>query len=666
VPLAFGMLVGPARPLARSRAALRGCAVVAVSTSVAALLAVSTAFATGTTTAPPSARAAASAATSTDPRWSHAYAAFGSPKYPRGFTHFEYLNPDAPKGGTLYLPHPDRRTSFDKLNFYTVKGNAPAGVGIFMIETLAFLAADEAQTMYGLLAEEMLVAPDKGSITFRLDPKARFSNGDPVTSEDVKFSYETLTSPFVSPNYPTDYAGVERAVVVDARTIRFDLKERTSDQIFKLGRLPVFSHKYGMKPDGSHPPFDQIVNEIPIGSGAYTIERMDSGRRIEFRRNPDYWARDLPVRRGMYNFDRIVYRFYQDEDIAIEAFKAGEYDLVRMYSAAIWTRRLRGPKFDDGRIVKRAIHVATGQGLQAYELNLRRPIFQDIRVRHALVLTYDWETNNRYRDFGLRRASSVFSNSEFAAEGLPSPGELKLLEPFRDRIPKEVFGPPYVAPRTDGDPHALRRNLLEARTLLNDAGWKLDANGVLRNAKGEPFVVELLAPSSQDTDRRMLPWGRNGAKLGMTIRARRVDFALFNRRLEEFDFDMATIVEPAFQLPAVADYATLYGSKAADEKGSNNLRGVKSAAADHILAAMANAVTLADFRDACRALDRLVMWSYWQVPELYSDDERMAYWTKFGIPAVQPLHFNTDLPPDTDTRMPWPITSWWAKDAEKR
>ena len=662
------MFIGLARIVARSCASVRRGAALAGSASLAALLAGSVAFAATriATPAPAPAPAASAAAPAAETGWAHAYAAFGAPKYPRDFTHFEYLNPEAPKGGTLYLPNPDRRTAFDKLNYYTLKGNAPAGVALFMIETLAYLGADEAQTMYGLLAEEMRVAPDKSSITFRLHPKARFSNGDAVTSEDVKYSYDTLTSPYVSPNYPTDYAGVERAVVVDARTIRFDLKEKTSDQMFKLGRLPVFSKKYGLKSDGSRPTFDQIVDEIPIGSGPYAIERMDSGRRIEFRRNPDYWASDLPVRRGMYNFDRIVYRYYQDEDIAIEAFKAGEYDIVRMYSALIWTRQLRGAKFDSGKIVKRAIHVGTGQGLQAYELNLRRSIFQDIRVRQAFVLTYDWETNNRYRDFGLKRASSVFNNSEFAAEGLPSPGELKLLEPFRDQIPKEVFGPPYVAPRTDGDPHALRRNLLQARELLNAAGWKLAADGVLRNAKGEPFVVELLAPSSQDTDRRMLPWGRNGAKLGMTIRARRVDYALFARRLEEFDFDMATIVEPAFQLPAVAEYVSMYGSKAADEKGSNNLRGVKSAAADHLLAAMANATTFADFRDACRAFDRLVMWSYWQMPELYSDDERIAYWTKFGIPAVQPLHFQTDLTPDSDSRIPWPITSWWAKDAEKR
>jgi microcin C transport system substrate-binding protein len=613
-----------------------------------------------------SAAVPATAASAPAETWVHAYAAFGAPKYPAGYSHFGYVNPAAPKGGTLYLPNSDRRTSFDKLNTYTIKGNSPAGVSIFMIDTLAFLAADELQTMYGLLAEAMQVAPDKSWIAFRLNPAARFSNGDPVTSEDVKFSFDTLTSKLADPKYNTDYEGVARAVVVDARTIRFELNDKSNDQLFKLGRLPVFSRKWGLKPNGTRPPFDQIVDEPPIASGPYTIARTDAGRRIEFQRNPDYWARDLPVRRGMFNFDRVVYRLYQDEDVQTEAFKAGEFDIIRVYTAKLWERQFVGPKFDDGRIVKKAIHVGTGQGLQAYEINLRRPIFADPRVRQAFGLTYDWETNNRYPKFGLKRASSVFNNSEFAAEGLPSPGELKLLEPFRAELPKEVFGAPFVAPRTDNHPNALRENLLKARALLQEAGWTLDAQGVLRNAKGEPFIVELLAPSGQDTDRRMLPWGRVGEKLGMTIRARRVDYALFSRRLEEFDFDFVTIVEPAFQLPLAADYVSLYGSKAADEKASNNLRGVKNKAADRILEVMASASTLDELRDACRAFDRVVMWSYWQVPELYSDDERMAYWNKFGIPAVQPLHFTTDLAPETDYRMPWPLMAWWFKDAAKR
>jgi len=632
---------------------------------VALAVLASPSFAALSSQVPASAPAAASAPPAAA-QWVSAYASFGQPKYPPEYTHFDYLNPNAPKGGTLYLANPDRRTSFDKYNVFTVKGNAPAGVAIFMIETLCFLAADENQTMYGLLAEKMLIAPDKSSITFRLNAKARFANGDPVTSEDVKYSFETLTSKYVLPSYNSSFAGVARAVIVDDKTIRFELNEKTNDTIFKLGLMTVFSHKWGLKPDGTHQRFDEVVNEIPIGSGPYTIERADSGRRIEFKLNPDYWARDLPVRRGMYNFERIVYRYYQDEDIATEAFKAGEYDMLRVYSALIWTRRLTGPKFADGRIVKAAIHVGTGQGLQAYEINIRRPIFQDIRVRKAFGLTYDWETNNRYRDFGLKRASSVFNNSDFAANGLPSPGELKLLEPFRAQLPKEVFGPPFVAPRTDDAPNALRRNLLEARALMEEAGWKLGADNVLRNAKGEPFVVEYLAPSGQDTDRRMNPWRRNLEKLGMTIRDRRVDFALFSRRLEEYDLDMITIVEPAFQLPVVADYVSLYGSKAADTKGDGNYRGVKSPAVEALLQAMANAQTLEDFRDACRALDRVVMWNYWQVPELYSDDERLAYWNKFGMPAVRPLHFTTDLSPEYENRLAWPITSWWLKAQDKR
>ncbi|MGE5336757.1 MAG: extracellular solute-binding protein [Gemmatimonadota bacterium] len=595
-------------------------------------------------------------------QWVHAYAAFGEPKYPRDFKNFDYVNPDAPKGGSLNLRNPDRRTSFDKFNLFTVKGNAPAGIGIFMLETLATLSADEPRTMYGLLAAEMLVAPDKSSITFRLDPRARFSNGDPVLSEDVKYSFDMQIGKYASPTYQTSLAGVEKVVIVDDRTIRFDLRERSSDTLFKVGLLQVFSHKWGLKPDGTHTRFDEIVSEYPLTSGPYTIAEAHAGRRIEFRRNPDYWARDLPVRRGFYNFDRVVYRYYQDEAVATEAFKAGEFDLVRVYSARIWTRQHRGRLWDEGRIIKKAFPVATGQGLQAYELNLRRPIFQDIRVREALNWTYDYDTINRYRLY--KRAYSVFNNSEFAAQGLPSPGELKLLEPFRSELPPQVFGPPFRPPSTGGDPKRLRANLLHARALLEAAGWKLDAQGVLRNAKGERFEFEYLAPG--DSTGREEPWQHNLDKLGIKLTVRNVDFALYNRRLEDYDFDMITIVEPAFTLPSVADYVTLYGSKSADEKGNNNFRGVKSAAVDYILDAMNRATTLEEFRDACRALDRVVMWDWWQVPELYSDFEAISYWNKFGIPAVRARYFTADLPPDVDSQLPWPLATWWSKELEKR
>ncbi len=611
----------------------------------------------------PAAAAAPPAVPAPEAKWVHGLAAFGEPKYPKDFSHFEYLNPQAPKGGTLYLSNPDRRSSFDKFNYFTVKGSAPAGVALFMLEPLAELSSDEPQTMYGLLAQEMLVAPDKSSITFRLHPQARFYNGDPVLARDVKYSFDSLSGKYVSPGYSTALAGVKQAVILDERTIRFDLNEKTTDLLFTLGALRVFSHKWGLKPDGTHKRFDEIVSEYPLTSGPYTIDVVDSGRRIEFKRNPDYWAKDLPPRRGQFNFDRVVYRYFKDEAVSTEAFKAGEFDIEKVYAVRIWVRQHRGPKWDDGRIKNLVVPLGTGQGLQSYQLNLRRPLFQDIRVRQALGLTYDFETINRYRM--LTRASSVFNNSEFAAVGLPSEGELKLLEPFRAELPKEVFGPPYVAPRTDTDAHALRRNLLQARELLAAAGWKVAPDGVLRNAKGEPFEFEYLAPSGQDTDPRMNPWRRNLDKLGIRLRDRKVDYALFRRRLEEFDFDMVTIVEGDFTLPSASDYTSLYGSKAADEKGSNNLRGVKSPAVDHILAAMSRANTMQEFRDACRALDRVVMWNHWQVPELYSDKELISHWNKFGMPAVRPKYFTTNLSFELDPHIAWPITGWWMKDLER-
>ena len=609
---------------------------------------------------PVAAPAASASATPSDAGWVHAYAAFGEPKYGRDFNHFAYADPKAPKGGTLYLKNPDRRTSFDKFNPFTVKGSSPGGLAIFMLESLTLLSGDEPQTMYGLLAEEMLVAPDKSAITFRLHPKARFYNGDPVTAADVKFSFETLRGKYASPSYQSTLAGVSEAVVVDARTIRFGLKERNADTVFSLGAMPVFSPKWALGADGKPRQFDEIVSEYPITSGPYTIALADSGRRIEFRRNPDYWARDLPVRRGFFNFDRVVYRYYKDDIVATEAFKAGEFDMLRIYGARTWNRQIKGPKWDDGRIIKELFQTGFGQGLQAFDLNLRRPIFQDVRVREAIGLTYDFDTaNNRFKMF--RRASSMFNNSDFAAAGLPSAAELKLLEPFRKALPAEVFGPAFVAPDTGGDALRLRANLLKARSLLEAAGWKLGANGALRNAKGEPFEFEYMTPSERSG---VEDWQRNLEKLGIKMKVRNVDFALYRRRLENYDFDMVAIVEGRFTLPSPKDYEQLYGSKSADEKGNSNYRGVKSAAVDHIVEAMNAAQTLDELRTAARALDRVVMWNHWQVPDLYFSQLPTSYWNKFGMPAVRPTYYSIDSP--SDPQPAWPVTTWWIRDPAMR
>ena len=591
-------------------------------------------------------------------QWVHAYAAFGEPKYGPGFTHFGYVNPDAPQGGTINLRNPDRRSSFDKFNPFTTKGNAPAGLSIFMFESLAVLGSDELQTMYGLLAEAISVAPDKSSISFRLHPKARFANGQPVTAADVKHSFEAMSGKFAAPGLRASLAGVERAVVLDQRTVRFDLRERTNDMLFTVGGLSVFSREWGQGTDGQPKRFDEIITEYPITSGPYTIAKADSGRRLEFRRNPNYWARDLPVRRGMFNWERVVYRYYSDQAVAREAFKAGEFDIFKEYSGRAWVRQHKGVKWDDGRIKKDLFETSVGQGLQAYQLNLRRPLFQDIRVREALGYTYDFDTVNR---LGLyKRAESQFNNSDFAAQGLPSPAELQLLEPFRAELPPAVFGPAYKAPTTGRDPKRLRQNLLKARELLEQVGWKLAPDGKLRNAQGQAFEFEYLSPGEPG---RMTDWQSNLEKLGITMKERNVDFALYRRRLEEYDFDMIAIAGGDFTLPDATGLLTAFGSKSADEKGNNNFRGVKSKAADHLIKLMSEAQTLDELRNAARALDRVIMWSHWQVPDLYASDEKSSYWDKFGMPERRPRYFTVD----TASGFPaWPLETWWIKDPARR
>ena len=609
-------------------------------------------------TAPPLPTPAAAASAT---GWSHAYAPFGQPKYPAGFGHFEFADPQAKKGGTLYLANPDLRSSFDKFNPFTIKGQAPAGVTIFMMESLAIPSGDEPGTLYGLVAEAINVAPDRSSVAFRIHPLARFTNGDAVTASDMKFVFETLTSKYVAPSYRTAYAGVERAVVVDERTIRFDLKDRTVDTVNTVAGLPVFSRKWGLGPDGKAKPFDQVITEYPITTGPYRIALVDSGRRIDLEKRADYWARDLGIRRGFFNFERVVYRYYKDGAVSMEAFKAGEFDIILEVSARRWSQVHAGVKWRDGRIKKEVMPTGTGAGFTSYQLNLRRPMFADIRVREALDLAFDFAWVNKRGQY--KRTYSMFANSQFAAEGLPGPGELKLLEPFRSELVPAVFGPPYEPPRTDRGPLALRENLLKARDLLAQAGYSLGPDGVLRNAAGVRLEIEYL--SAQDgAARTVAAWISNLEKLGVVLKVRQVDFALYRRRLETFDFDMIPIRTPDFTLPSALDYMDAFGSKAATEEGSGNLRGVRSKAVDSVLEALSNARTMQELQDACRALDRIVMQNHWQVPNLYAANFRVSYWDRFERPKTMPLYYTIESP--NDPLPQWPIITWWFKPGAAR
>ena len=433
--------------------------------------------------------------------------------------------------------------------------------------------------------------------------------------------------------------------------MRFEFKEKSRDQVFVAGTMPVFSRKWG-----AGKTLDEIVTEPPITTGPYVIDKIDMPRRIEFKRNPQYWAQDLPLRRGHFNFERVVYRNYSDNAVAFEAFKAGEFDLFKEYGARSWVRKHAGTKWEDKRILKSNLPTGFGQQQQAYEINLRRPKFQDIRVREALGYTYDFDTINKTGHF--KRVNSVFNNSEFAAQGTPGPGELALLERFRAELPPRVFGPAFVAPSTGGKPEGLRRNLLKARALLEEAGCRLGDDGKLRLPSGEPLVVEYMVPRASN----IVDWQRNMQKLGVELKERLVDFALYRRRLQQYDFDIVVIVEGRFTLPAAGDQLAIYGSKSADEEGNSNVRGVKSRAVDAMIDAMNRATTLQELRDAARALDRIVMWNFWQIPDLWAANEPISYWNKFGRPDKLPPYFQADTLISGFVEWgPWPLWTWWDK-----
>lgn len=571
----------------------------------------------------------------------HAFSLYDTPKYPAGFTHFGYVNPDAPKRGTLYLANPDRRTSFDKFNPFSLKGVSAAGVSDLMFESLATGSADEVATMYGLLADDMALAPDRMSMTFHLNPKARFNNGDPVLAADVKYSFDTLMAKG-APQFKIMYADVKQCVVVDERTVRFDFKAKNHELPLIVGGVPVFSRKWAAGTS-----FDKIQLQEPIASGPYLIERYDVGRTISYKRNPDYWGTDIPSRKGTFNFERIVYRFYKDDVARLEAFKAGEFDVVVEYSAKNWARSYKGPKFENGEIIKRELTHSNSAGMQGFVMNLRRPQFQDIRVRRALGLALDYEWMNRQLFYGqYKRIYSFFNNSDMAATGLPSADELRLLEPLRDKLDPAVFGQAPVPPRTD-PPSSLRANLLAARDLLAQAGWTY-RDGALRNAKGETLSFEIL-DDQPSLSRVISVYVRNLEKLGIQVSQRTADYALVQKRMEEFDFDMTSIRFPDVTSPG-NEMFDRFGSKAADQPGSDNAWGLKDAVVDRLVETLVKADTRRDLVAAARALDRVLLHKYIVVPHWYSSTHRVAYRNRFGIPQVSPLYYQAN---------PYVVSSWW-------
>ncbi|KVC90845.1 peptide ABC transporter substrate-binding protein [Burkholderia ubonensis] len=579
----------------------------------------------------------------------HAIAQYGEPKYPPGFAHFDYVNPDAPKGGTLVLANPTRLTSFDKFNPFTMRGNAAPGIEM-LFESLATGSLDEPASVYGLLADDIAVAPDRLSVTFHLNPRARFSNGDPVTAADVKHSFDTLKSKQAAPQFAAYFGDIARAVIVDPATVRFEFRRSNRELPLIAAAVPVFSRKWGLRADGTRIPFDQLAFEQPIGSGPYLIERYDNGRNITYRRNPAYWGADLPVRVGTHNFERIVYKLYGDGVTRLQGFKAGEYDVLVENIARNWVRHDVGKRFDSGELIKREFRQHNGAGMQGFMLNLRRPQFRDVRVRQALDLAFDFEWLNRQLFYGgYTRLDSYFADTDLQATGMPGPGELALLEPLRAHLDPAVFGPMVVQPNTD-PPNSLRANLLKARALLAQAGWTY-RDGALRNAQGEPFTFEILDDAGSAFEPVVAAYQRNLAKLGIDARFRTADYALLQKRMDAFDYDMTTIRYLGVQVPGAEQFSR-YSSKFADEPGSDNVIGLKSPAVDALLQALGAAQTREQLVDAARALDRVLMHGYYAIPQWYSTTHRVAYKRTLGYPQTLPLYYSAEG---------WVVSTWWVK-----
>jgi microcin C transport system substrate-binding protein len=576
----------------------------------------------------------------------HAYAQFGDIKYPAGFPHFDWVNPNAPKGGYLDLVPPLRITNFDKYNPFTLKGTAPPGLSSLLFETLLTGTFDEPTTAYGLLAEDVQVAPDRLSATFRINPAARFHNGKPVTAADVKHSFDTLMSKQAAPQYRVIFSEVSRAVVVAADTVRFEFRNPSAElPLLVGGGIPIFSREWG-----AGKPFDEVIMDVPIATGPYRVGRVNFGRDITYQRDTGYWARDLNVRRGMYNFDRVTYRIYKDTTAQTEAFKAGEFDYIQVFSARDWARVFIGKKFASGELIRRELDARNAGDFQGYLINTRRGQFKDPRVREALTLAFDFEWMNRQLMFNSYvRVRGFFNNSDFEAKGLPGPDELALLEPLRSKLPARVFTEEVPVPPSTNAPGSLRDNLKRARDLLAEAGWTY-RDGALRNKTGEPFVLEYL--DSGGGERSTTPYFQALAKLGIEGVYRRADFALIQKRLDVFDFDLFTVRVPGSESPG-SELLDRFGSQSADTEGSNNLIGVRDPAVDALVNHAVQATTRPQLIASLRALDRVLRHGHYVVPQWFASTFRVAYRSgKFEQPQVAPLYFR---PED------WVISTWWIK-----
>lgn len=583
---------------------------------------------------------------------SHGYAQFGTLKYPAKFTHFDWVNPQAPKGGTLRAM---AFGTFDTLNPYTFKGSSPVTTPNFLQygvnelnETLMVgtgqrdPSGDEATSSYGLIARSVEYSEDRSWVVFNLRPEARFHDGRPITAADVAFSYRTLLKDG-HPIYRTSLQEVQRVDVLNPQRIRFVFKRAGNPLlILRLGEMPVLPQHYWKARD-----FKATTFEPPLGSGPYRITQVLPGRRLVFERVKDYWGKDLAVNRGKYNFDRVEYEFYRDSDVAFEAFKAGEFDIYIEHQAKNWANGYNFPAVRRGQVIKAQVQHQIPTQTQGLFMNSRRAAFGDDRVRQALGLMLDFEwTNRTLFSSAYKRAASFYPNSEFSTRGLPQGKEWLLLAPYREQLPAALFTQPYSVGQTEGRGIG-RDTLRQALGLLGQAGWKLSGQRLL-NSTGQPMKVEILLVNP-NLERILQPYVENLASIGIDARLRTVDRAQYKQRLDQFDFDMILMTLSQTLSPGLEQWLYFHSSQATT-KGSKNYAGVKNPVVDHLLESLLNAQSRDDQVAAARALDRVLLWQHYMIPNWYLDNHRLAYRNRFAFVATPPYTLG--------------LNSWWLKPTE--
>lgn len=558
---------------------------------------------------------------------SHAISLHGKPRYPASFKAFDYVNPAAPKGGDIRL---EAMGTFDSLNPFINKGVPARGIDN-IYDSLAVQSQDEPFTMYGLLAEKIERDPlDASWIIYHLNPKARFSDGKPVTAADVAFTFDLIRKDG-DPQYKAYYADISRVEALDRQRVKFTFKQKDNPELqLIVGQLQILPKHYWEKRD-----FTRSSLEAPVGSGAYVVGRIDNGRSISYRLNPDYWGADLPVNRGRNNFNSITYVYYRDMIVSLEGFKAGQFDYRVEYKAKTWASDYNFPAVRAGLVKKLEIPNENPAGMQGFAFNIRRPLFQDIRVRQALGYAFDFEWANKTMFHGAyARVDSYFANSELAAHGAPSKAELAILEPFRKQLPASVFVGAPIPPKTDGSGNN-RANLVLAQKLLADAGWQIKG-GKLVDKDNKPFAFELII-HQPEMERVVMPFRQSLARLGITLTIRVVDVPQYIERMRKFDYDMIINRVPQSLSPG-NEQRNFWGSAYADQQGSQNLIGIKDPVVDALIDQVIRAPDREQLVTRVRALDRVLLAGYYVIPQYYLGKDRVAVWDFFERPKVSPKY----------------------------